>query len=215
MTDQKKPYELLLETDGWRPLSEYKPSGGDYVYVKGFGFNLWHPAAGIARGGKYATSFWYDPSGRPLMFDVQEWKPFPDDGVSPHERWKAFCVDPNDNSYVRPPEPVYEPCGTSTKLTPGAADMLRALRNGAVLHERAWRWTEWRIGAPGMPPVRINERNINALRKVSFIARDGVLPPGRIPEWLEFEWKITPAGQAWLDVHAKPAASAAQPQETT
>ena len=213
MTDQKKPSQLLLETDGWRPLSEYKPSGGDYVYVRGHTWDLWIPTAGIARGGKYATSFWYDPSGQPLRFEVEAWKPFPADGVSPHERWKAFHVNPNDQSFVRPPEPVYEPGGTDVHLIPSARLLLRKMRNGAVLHERAWRWTEWWL--IDWTRKRLTERPINTLRKVAFIARDGVLPPGRIPEWTEFDWLITPAGHAWLAANAKPAAPAAQPQETT
>jgi hypothetical protein len=40
----------LLASDGWRPLSEYE--GREYVYVRGFGFDLRHPGVGIARRGR-------------------------------------------------------------------------------------------------------------------------------------------------------------------
>ena len=135
--------------------------------------------------------------------------------MTPHKRWKAFTANPNDTSFVRPLEPVYEPGGIGVMLTPVPRDLLVAMRDGARLHERAWRWTEWSLQAPGGDPERIRERGINALRKVAFIARNGVLPGGRLPRWFEFDWSITDAGKAWLDVHAKPAAPAAQTQETT
>jgi len=118
-------------------------------------------------------------------------------------------------AYVRPPEPVYEPGGSDVRLTPVPRNLLIAMRNGAVLHERTWRWTQWHIGAPGTPFVRIAERGINALREFAFIARDGVLPDGNLTRFHEFDWSITPAGHAWLAANAKPAAPAAQPQETT
>jgi hypothetical protein len=211
---ERRPFEEVLATDGWWPLDEYVPSR-DYVYVKGFGFDMWHPRAGIARRGRHRLSFWWNPAGETLRIDVKEWKPIPDGGVSPHARWLAFRGDPNEGKFVRPPEPVYEPGDTSVRLTPTARSMLEAMQNGAILHERAWRWTEWHIGAPRFSSVRIGKRDINALRKVAFIQRDGVLPPGRLPRWFEFDWSITDAGMAWLAANAKPAASAAQSQETT
>ena len=211
---ERRPFEVLLGTDGWRPLSEYVPSR-DYVYVRGFGFDMWHPGAGIARRGHHPLSHWWTPAGRLVFLDVKEWKPFPGDGVSPHERWLAFTANPNDTSFVRPPEPVYEPGDITVRLTPVHRNLLVAMRAGARLQERAWRWSEWRLLMTGEPAERIGERGINALRKVAFIARDGVLPGGRLPRWFEFDWSITDAGNAWLDVHAKPAAPAAQPQETT
>lgn len=192
-----RPYAAILASDGWRPLSEYVPSR-DYVYVRGFGWDLWHPGAGIARRGRHPLSDWWNPAGQPLRLDVKEWKPFPNDGVSPHERWVAFSTDPDDTSFVRPPEPVYEPGGIDVRLTPVPATLLASMGAGARLHERAWRWSEWTLQMPGQAPERIRERGIDGLRKHAFIARDGVLPPGRLPRWFVFDWVITDAGKVWL-----------------
>jgi len=52
------------------------------------------------------------------------------------------------------------------------------------------------------PPQGIGQGGINRLREVAFIARYGVLPPGRLPRWFEFDWKITDAGKAWLVAHS-------------
>jgi hypothetical protein len=211
----ERTYTALLASDGWRPLSEYVPSR-DYVYVRGYGYDTWNPGAAMARRGRHPLSDWWNPAGQLLHIDVQEWKPFPNDGMSPHERWLAFSTNPNDNSFVRPPEPVYEPGGIRVRLTPVPRLLLLEMRDGARLHESAWRWTEWRLQRPGREMERIAERGINPLRKVAFIARYGVLPVGRLPYWHEFEWFVTDAGKAWIEVNAKPAASAAaQPQETT
>jgi hypothetical protein len=204
----------VLASDGWRPLSEY--AGREYVYVRGFGFDLWKPGTGIARRGRHPLSDWWDPAGQLLRLDVKEWQPFPEGGATPHERWLAFSTKSDDTiGFVRPPEAVYAPGDTSVRLTPTPLRLLTAMRDGAVLHERAWRWTEWSLGRPGTTPDKIGERPINPLLKVAFIARDGVLPPGRLPHWFEFDWLITPAGHAWLTANAKPAASAAQHKQTT
>jgi hypothetical protein len=214
MTDTAQRAELLA-ADDWRPLSEYVPSR-DYVYARGFGLDTWNPGVNIARRGKHPMSDWWTPAGRTVSIDVKEWKPFADDGVSPHDRWIAFRSDPNEGKFVRPPEPVYEPGSTDVRLTPVPRLLLTNMRDGARLRERAWRWTEWTLhwAAAGMPH-HVSKYAINALTKVAFIQRDGVLPPGRIPEWLEFTWSVADAGKEWLEANAKPAASAAQPQETT
>jgi hypothetical protein len=133
-----------------------------------------------------------------LPLEVRQWKPIPDDGISIYEREQWLFGYPDRLKFVRPPESVYQPGGVSVRLTPGPRDLLVAMRDGARLHERAWRWTEWRLQMPGRDPEKICERGINALRKVAFIQRDGVLPPGRLPRWFEFDWSITPAGRAWL-----------------
>jgi hypothetical protein len=127
------------------------------------------------------------------------WKPIPSgDGISVYEREQWLYDDPCSGAFVRPPEPVYEPGGTDVRLTPVPRDLLVAMADGARLHERAWRWTEWSLHAPGHEPKKIGERAVNSLVKHAFIARDGVLPSGRLPRWLNFDWSITTAGKAWL-----------------
>jgi hypothetical protein len=39
------------------------------------------------------------------------------------------------------------------------------------------------------------------LRKLAFIERAGMLPPGRLDRWYEFDWKITAAGKAWIEAN--------------
>jgi hypothetical protein len=200
MTDDR-PYMVLLNSDGWRDVAEYVPSR-DYVYVKGFAAMAKHPGVGIGRRGKYDNSGWWRPNSEPLPLDVCWWKPFPtDDGISPHQRWLDF-IRPQDGRLVRPPEPVYPPAGVDAKLTPVPIRPLLDMHGGVRLHERAWRWTEWTLWEKGEGPATpLNERGINALRKVAFIERDGVLPPGRHERWFEFDWKITDAGKAWIEAN--------------
>jgi hypothetical protein len=194
-------HQELLNSDGWQPRSTYRPSNGEYVYVRGRGYDMWNQGVAIARGGKYETSFWWDPDGNILKIDVHEWKPFPEDGVPPHKRWHDFKTDPNDQRFVRPPEQVYQPAGVDAKLTPVPRKLLLAMHGGAVLHESAWRWTKWWLTICGQQaPVNLTEGRggILKLRKLAFIERDGVLPPGRLERWYEFNWKVTGAGQAWI-----------------
>ena len=85
------------------------------------------------------------------------------------------------------------------RLTPAPAALLASIGTGARLHERAWWWTEWRLQMPGLDPERIGERAINSLRRHAFIARDGVLPPGRLPHWFKFDWVMRPPERlGWL-----------------
>jgi hypothetical protein len=201
MTDMHRHAELL-NSDGWRPRSEYVPTKGEYVYVRGVGFDMWNRGVAIARGGKYSTSLWWDPDGTPLRLDVKEWKPFPNDGVPPHKRWIDFKTDPNDQHYVRPPEPIYQDAGVNARLTPVPRKLLLAIHGGAILHESAWRWTDWRLRRPDGVLEKITEgRGITALRKLAFIERAGMLPPGRLDRWYEFDWKITAAGKAWIEAN--------------
>jgi hypothetical protein len=197
MTDDR--YMQLLNSDGWRPVEEYVPSR-DYCYVRGYAYMARHQSVGIARRGKYDTSYWFQPNGEPLALGFVEWKPFPNDGISPHQRWLDF-IRPSDGSYVRPPEEVYEPAGVDAKLTPVPLRLLLDMHGGAILRERAWRWTEWTLQPIGQEPTRLTERAINRLRELAFIERDGVLPPGRLPRWFEFDWKITDAGKAWIEAN--------------
>jgi hypothetical protein len=194
----------LMRSDGWRPRSEYRPGGGEYVYVRGFTADLGNPCCAIARGGRYETSWWYDPDGRPLSADVKEWKKFPDDdGKTPYQRWQAWKTMRNDPRWVRSPEPVYEPAGTDAVLKPVPRKLLMWLYDGIVLHERAWRWTEWTLWDCGHQMKKLTEGRggILKLRECDFIARDGVLPPGRLERWYEFDWRVTPAGKAWIEAN--------------
>jgi hypothetical protein len=190
---------LLLNSDDWRDVSQYVPSS-DYCYVKGFAYMAKHPGVGIARRGKYDNSYWWRPNGEALPLDVCWWKPFPNDGISPHQRWLDFSR-PSAGAFVRPPEEVYEPAGVDAKLTPVPLRLLLDMHGGAILRERAWRWTEWTLLAPGQEPTKLGERAINVLRQYAFIERDGVLPPGRLPRWFVFRWVVTAAGRAWIAHH--------------
>lgn len=183
------------------PLSEYGPGEG-YVYVKGFAYRAAHPCVAVARPGRHVLSYWHQPPPNgPLNLGVIAWMPLPG-GMSPQAAAHFLYGDPNDDgAFVRPPEPIYPAGGVDTRLSTVPRDLLLAMHDGARLYERAWRWTEWTLIEPGQLPQRIGERGINALRRVAFIARDGVLPPGRLPRWLEFDWIITVAGDAWLAAH--------------
>ena len=105
---------------------------------------------------------------------------------------------PERQKFIRPQEPVYGPGGVDVRLTSAPKALLVAMRDGAVLHERAFYWTSWTLQTPGDDPKKITDRPLNPLIKVAFIARDGILPPGRLPRWLEFDWKVTDAGRSWL-----------------
>jgi hypothetical protein len=204
MTDD--PYMQLLASDGWQDVAGYVPSR-EYCYVKGFAaYARQHPSVAIGRRGKYETSYWFQPNGEPLALAVRWWKPFPtDDGSSPHQRWVDFFGPSGGaGAYVRPPEEVFEPAGVDAKLKKPARELLSAMFDGAVLRERAWRWTEWTlIASDESSGFKITEHGINPLRKCAFIERDGVLPPGRLPHWFEFNWRVTDAGKAWIEANTQ------------
>jgi hypothetical protein len=191
----------LMRSEGWRPRSEYRPNNGEYVYVRGYTADLGNPCCAIARGGRYETSWWYNPDGQPMTMGVREWKKFPDDdGVTPYHRWQDWKTKRNDLRWVRPPEEVYEPAGVDAKLTPVPRKLLLAMHGGVSLHERAWRWTDWRLRRQDGVIEKVSEgrSGILKLRQLAFIERDGTLPPGRLERWFEFDWKITDAGKAWI-----------------
>lgn len=194
-------YMTLLDSGGWRDGSEYTPAQ-QYVYVKGFAAMARGPSVGIARRGKYETSYWWQPDGVPLALAIGWWKPFPDDGISPHQRWLDFSR-PNDGRFVRPPEEVFEAAGADARLTPAARKLLLAMAGGAVLHENAWRWTEWTLQMPGCEPAKTTEGRggILKLREGAFIARNGTLPPGRLERWFEFDWSVTDHGRTWIEAN--------------
>lgn len=200
MPDDDLPYTALLAADDWRPLTEYVPST-EYVYVKAFAYRAKYPCVAVARRGRHELSYWRQPPPNgPLPLSVVAWKPLPH-GITPYDAAHFLYGTTNDGAFVRPPEPVYPPGGVDVRLTPVPLRLLHAMRDGARLHERAWRWTEWTLISPGQPPQKIGERGINPLRSVAFIARNGVLPPGRLLRWLEFDWSITAAGKRWLAAH--------------
>jgi hypothetical protein len=196
LEQQPWPYARLLLDDDWRPMSDYVYDRR-YVYAARVNEAMCYRLF-IGRGGKYSTSDWWTPNSReiPMALHVNAWKPLPD-GVDPYTHGREI-FPPEPEKFVGPPEPVYEPGGVDVRLTPVPRDLLVAMRDGARLHERAWRWTEWTLQKPGGDPERIRERAIEALRKVVFIERDGVLPPGRLPRWLEFDWHVTKPGLTWL-----------------
>jgi hypothetical protein len=77
------------------------------------------------------------------------------------ERW---LYGDEAGAYVRPPEPVYEPGDVNVRLTPVPRDLLVAMSACARMTERAWRWTEWTLHAPGHEPKKLGERAVGGLR---------------------------------------------------
>jgi len=195
------PYVALLAADDWRPLAEYVPSR-DYVYVQGFGHMATAPGVSVARRGKHPLAYWYGVNGQPVQISVTDWKPLPA-GQSAHDIARELYGDSRAGAYVRPPEPIYTPAGIDAKLTPVPRELLLDMHGGAILHESAWRWTEWTLQMPGGDPGKTTEGRggILKLRKCAFIARDGVLLTGRLERWFEFDWKITAAGRAWIEAN--------------
>jgi hypothetical protein len=202
MTDDR-PYMVLLNSDGWLSVEDYV-SSRDYVYVKGYAFMARAPGVGIARRGKYDNSYWWQPDGVALPLSIQWWKPFPEDGVSPHRRWLDF-IAPTPGAYVRPPEEIFEPAGTDAKLTPVPRKLLLAMHGGDTLIESAWRWTSWLVerdpGGNVVDKITEGRGGISKLRQLAFIERVGVLPPGKLERWYHFDWKITAAGEAWIEAN--------------
>lgn len=190
--------DILWATD-WQPLETYKPSR-DYVYVMTIPHRK--PVLSIASRGWHPLSYWYQPGERePSGIAPIRWKPFPNDGKLLHERIAELAL-PGAEPWVRPPDKVYEPAGIDARVTPVPLALLLELHGGARLEERCGRWTDFHIYRPGRNPERMNERGINALRKLAFIARDGVLPPGAVLRgYVSHDFKITPAGAAWLAAH--------------
>jgi hypothetical protein len=205
LAKREEPYARILVGDDWRPLSEYVPTR-DFVYVATANESLSISIA-VARRGWSALSYWFGPPpAGPLSVYPVAWKPIPDgDGISVYERQEWLREYPERQKFVRPPEKVYPPGDVDVRLTPGPRELLVAMRAGAVLHERAWRWTSWTLQLPGAEPKKLTERPLNPLLKSAFIARGGVLPPGRLERMHEFDWKITEAGAAWLAANHGPA----------
>ncbi|MGY3356414.1 hypothetical protein ACVWZK_003077 [Bradyrhizobium sp. GM0.4] len=191
-------YARLLLADDWRPMSEYVYDR-TYVYAAGSegGMNQLF----VGRGGRYSVSPWWSPNNTdtPVPLYVNAWKPLPD-GVDP--RTHALDIfPPRAAKPTRPPEPVYEPAAPTTRLTPVPRDLLVAMHGGAALHERTWSWTSWTLQRPGRAPEKISSRGVDRLRECAFIERAGVLPPGNLTRFYNFDWRITPAGAAWLAAH--------------
>lgn len=183
----------MLEAADWRDLNDY--TAGTFVYVAGYAYQSPVVSVVVARRGQHELSYWQKPPpDGPVSMTVVGWKLLPDDGISLYERERWLYGVPDDGAYVRPPEPIYEAGGINARLSPVPRELLIAIAGGAVLRERAFRWTEWSLQRPGSAPARVGERGVNALRKVAFIARDRVLPPGRLPRWHEFDWLIAGAG---------------------
>ena len=59
-------------------------------------------------------------------------------------------------------------------------------------------WTSWQIARPGQDPEKLSARGVEALRAAVFIERVGVLPPGHLSRMHRFDWRVSPAGAAWL-----------------
>lgn len=193
------PRARIREADDWRPLEKYVPTK-DFVYVAD-AFESLKIGITVARRGRHELSYWYypPPDGPAAIYPVA-WKPIDDsDGISVYERREWLAGYPNRDRNWRGAEPVYEPGPTIARLTPAPRDLLRAMAGGAVLHERAFRWSSFTLQKSGADPKKLTERHTEPLVRLSFIERDGVLPvPGVMRHFREFDWKITPAGAAWL-----------------
>ena len=193
---EARPAHKLLLDDDWRSLSEYVYDRS-YVYAAGVTETLIYRLF-VGRGGKYAHSYWYTPFNKetPIGLYVTHWKPLPP-GVDVF----AHCdqiFGPRPAKPIRSPEPLYEPDPPTARLTSVPRDLLAAMGGGAALRERAWQWSSWTLQRPGLAPEKITSRGVDRLREAVFIARDGVLPPGGLKRFHDFDWKITAAGAAWL-----------------
>jgi hypothetical protein len=81
-----------------------------YVYVQGFAYMARRPAVGIARRGALRYRLLVRHRRRTARDQLTRWKPLPF-GRSAHVLDRELYANPNDTSFVRPPEPVYEPAG--------------------------------------------------------------------------------------------------------
>jgi hypothetical protein len=193
----------MLLDDDWRPLSEYVYDR-KYVYVAALNPTHLYRCM-IARGGKYESSEWWTPDNKETSviglcwLTVTHWKPLPAgvDAYNPLDHWEELTGHKWLDPLVREPEPEYEPAPPTERLTPGPRDLLVAMRDGAVLRERGRDWSSFTLTPPGGAPAKITARPLRPLLQNVFIARVGTLPP-RKDRWFEFDWKITPAGAAWL-----------------
>jgi hypothetical protein len=174
------PYVAVLAANDWWPLSKYVPSK-HYVYLQGCAQMANHPAVTVARRGRHELSYWYSPDGQPLSIAATVWKPLSNDRSTARQIWKSLYATPGaPEPYTRPPEEVYQPAGMDARLTPVPRELLADMYAGAILRERAWRWTEWTFWLPSEgPSTPINHRGTGRLRELAFIERNGVLPPGR------------------------------------
>jgi hypothetical protein len=165
-----RQYAAILAADDWRPMSEYTADGRQIRLREGL---CLHGSGPPRRRGtpRPAPTCLLVCAERPLRRWPDPLETDPGRRQSPRERERWLYGD-QAGAYVRPPEPVYEPGDVTTRLTPVPLALLLAMRNGARLTERAWRWTVWQLHVPGKDPERLGERGINALRKVAFIARD-------------------------------------------
>ncbi len=77
--------------------------------------------------------------------------------------------------------------------------MLRAMHAGVTLRERVGDWFNYKMTMPdGSPGPAVRTRAMIRLRALAFIERVGDLPPGYPTRVMDYDWKITDAGQAWL-----------------
>jgi hypothetical protein len=94
-------------------------------------------------------------------------------------------------------------CGRRSQSTnPGASTSFSSPRREIYSWRRtprqsAWRWTTWGLHVVGWAPKRIRDSVVEALRN-PFIARVGILSPGRRTRWYHFDWHVTDAGRARL-----------------
>jgi hypothetical protein len=195
MTDDATPAAALLASDDWRPLELYP--AGEFAYVRGRYAGALTPDVVVARHNGKPWSNWMHPppGGVVTYFSATAWQPLPAD-TNAYEA--AYFLHGAPEPIMRPPEPVYAPGGIDARLTPVPAKLLRTIAAGAVLQERAQTWTEWKLRHPCGEIEKITERGVNKLRQVAFIERVGVRPLQRPDRWIQFDWRITDAGEAWL-----------------
>lgn len=191
----------ILLADDWMPMETYRPSR-DYVFIK-FGTSAMVGSIAVASRGWHKQSPWYGMKRGDIPLPIGDpyaWKPIPwiENGF-------ASCRDyvdsiwPPEPPWQRPPEEIWEPAGIDVKLSPGPFELLRAMSNGALLTERLWEWSSWRLQrGPGQSEDKITHLPIGRLRGCAFIERIGTLPPGHPRRVLVYPWRVTDAGAAWL-----------------
>jgi hypothetical protein len=184
----------ILLADDWRTMDSYRPSR-DYVWVK---YGEVHPSCMIASRGWHGHSYWCGlRNPDPLPISPIRWKPIDLTGFHSVHAY-ADSIFPPPEPWKRSPEPMFEPAGVDARVTPVPLVLLVAMHGGARLQERVGRWISFVLRRHGKDPERISERGVNALRKLAFIERVGTLPPGHPPRMLDFGWRVTDAGRAWI-----------------
>lgn len=112
--------------------------------------------------------------------------------------------------FVREPDVAVEPWPVTSKVTPEPLAILIAMRDGAVMRERMGDWSEIAMYLPDGTEREIMTRALNRILETGFIERVGERPRSWPTKILEFDWRVTPAGLAWMAANPKAVRNAAR-----